>query len=261
MDRLSIALALSTLADAAGVVVLAWLRSPARWVWAAVAPVLWVVKLVALGLLGLEPLFGTVHLVWLDVIIVVPLAGLLLALRGRRWPLRLVGGLTVLLAPAGAYASFVEPSRLVVTREDVPLAAERSGDRPIRVAVVSDLQFERVTDHERGAIDRALALRPDLILLPGDVHQGTDDVLREELPEIRALLRRLRAPGGVFFVAGDQERGGEANLVTEGTGVRLLEDEIARTRVAGRAVTIGGIGVRWDSPRSAGLMRALERAP
>jgi uncharacterized protein len=261
VDRLSIALALSTLADAAGIVVFAWLRGPARWIWAAVASGLWLLKLVTLGVLGLEPLFGTVHLLWLDVILVVPLAGLLLVVRARWAPLRAAGALAVLLAPAGAYASFVEPSRLVVTRVDVPLAPERGGGGPLRVAVLSDLQFERVTGHEREAVDRALALKPDLVLLPGDVHQGSDDVLREELPEIRTLLRRLRAPGGVFFVGGDQERGGEAELVTRGTGVRLLEDEIVRTRVAGRAVTIGGIGVRYDEPRPVGLIRTLERAP
>ena len=99
MDRLSLVLAASTLADAAGVVVFAVLSGRRRWAWAAFAAVAWLVKLVALGVAGLEPLFGTAHLVWLDVIVVVPLAGALLAVRGRHTVLRILGGLAVLLAP------------------------------------------------------------------------------------------------------------------------------------------------------------------
>lgn len=261
MDRVATALAVSTVLDAAGVLLLARLRGAALAAGAAAFALLWLLKLLLLGVLGLEPLFGTIHLLWLDAIVVVPLAGLLVALRGRRLPLRVLGGLAVLLAPAGAYASFVEPSRLVVTRVAVPLAEDRSTGRPLRVAVLSDLQFERVGAHEREAVDRALALRPDLILLPGDVHQGTEPVLREELPAIHGLLRRLRAPGGVFLVEGDQERGDEAARVVAGTGVRLLGDETVTTRVAGRSVTVGGVGMRSPEPQRRAVVAALERAP
>ena len=259
MDAFTLALALSTLADAAGVVVFAFLDGRRRWSWAAFCAVAWVMKLLVLGLAGLQPLFGVVHLLWLDAVIVVPLAGVLLALRGRRWPLRAIGAFAVLLAPVGAYASFVEPSRLEVTRATVELPAARDDGRPVRIAVLSDLQFERVTDHERAAVDRVLALRPDVILLPGDVHQGTDAVFREELPRIRAMLGRLRAPGGVFFVAGDQEHDGEADLITRGTGLRLLEDEIARVRVGGRRLTIAGLNLPyWESQA---VLDEIERAP
>lgn len=261
MDRLSLVLAVSTLADAAGVVVFAVLSGTRRWLWAAFAAVAWLVKLVALGIAGLEPLFGAAHLVWLDVIIVIPLAGALLAVRGRPTALRILGGLAVLLAPAGAYASLIEPSRLEVTRVTVPIAPQRDAGSTLRVGVIADLQFERVTEHERNAVDRLMRLEPDLILVPGDVHQGADAVLREELPEIRKLLGRLRAPGGVFLVQGDQEKGDEAELVARGTGVRVLDDEVIRTEVVGRRVTIAGVSIRYRDPPALRALRELEQRP
>ena len=38
--------------------------------------------------------------------------------------------------------------------------------------MLADLQTNRVTGYERGAVDRLMALRADVILLPGDLFQG-----------------------------------------------------------------------------------------
>jgi predicted MPP superfamily phosphohydrolase len=103
--------------------------------------------------------------------------------------------------------------------------------------------------------------RPDVILLPGDIHHGSRESLERTLPELRALLSQLRAPGGVYFVLGDSEGLRKARRELAGTGVRLLHDQVARTRVRGRDITIGGIQRTWRSAPARGVIARLERAP
>src|SRR4051812_21619812 len=237
--------ALSALADvglAVGVL-LVLRRFGALWALGAfvLAAVIWAAKLELLALAGLDA-FGIVHVLWLDLVVAVPVAGLLLLLGRDRHPLtRFVGTLALVPGALGIYASFIEPARLVVERSEVTVPAARTGTRPVRLGVVSDLQFSKVGEHERRAVDRMDAQHPDVILLPGDLHQGSREGFREELPKIRSLLGRLKAPGGVFFVPGDQERGGEADDALAGTGIRLLSDETVRLRVGDRRIALTGL--------------------
>lgn len=220
-------------------------------------------KGVAMLLLGLDPGLGVAHVVWLDLVVVAPLAGLaVLALAWRRTgtALRVAAVAACLMAPLGAYASFVEPSMLRIERTDVPLAPERDGDRPVKVVVIADLQFERLGDYERDAVERAMAERPDLILLAGDYHQGDGDSFESQLGDIRALLRELDAPGGVYAVQGDAEGFEEVSRTMAGTGVRLLLNEVARARVGDRRLTIAGLERDYDSPAAQAASRRLERA-
>ena len=214
--------------------------------------------------LGLNLSFGVVHVLWLDLVVVVPVAGLGLlasARLRRRAPLVVAGVLALLLAPVGAYASFIEPSRTLVERADVPLAPERAGDRPVRIAVVSDLQFEELGGHEREAVDTVMAQRPDVILITGDIHQGSSPGFARQRAGIRKLLSRLRAPGGVYAVQGDSESLVKARLVYAGTGIRLLVNRAVPVRVNGRALSVAGIELNYRSARAAGTIGALERTP
>ena len=214
--------------------------------------------------LGLNLSFGVVHVLWLDLVVVVPVAGLgLLASARLRRRARLVvaGVLALLLAPVGAYASFIEPSRTLVERADVPLAPERAGDRPVRIAVVSDLQFEELGGHEREAVDTVMAQRPDVILITGDIHHGSSPGFARQRAGIRKLLSRLRAPGGVYAVQGDSESLVKARLVYAGTGIRLLVNRAVPVRVNGRALSVAGIELNYRSARAAGTIGALERTP
>jgi predicted MPP superfamily phosphohydrolase len=221
----------------------------------------WVVKLVVGVQVGLDPFLGYVHILWLDVILAVPAFALAYAVvgSGRR---RLVGAaFAVLLIAMGVWGSLVEPHRLILERADVPLAAQRAGDGPITIGVLSDIQFERVGDYEREVVDRLMAQRPDVIMMPGDIHQGSAAVLREELPAIRRLLSGLSAPGGVWFVVGDQEDLAEARLVTAGTGVRVLDNEVVSVAVGDRRLTIGGVERSFNLPAAQAVANRLERAP
>jgi predicted MPP superfamily phosphohydrolase len=238
-----------------------------RVAWAFAATVALVLtKLAVLVRLGLDPLFGVVHLVFLDLVVVLPAvaAGLLLlhrrsSIRATR-PVLALALLACLAAPVGAYASFVEPFSLRVERAVVALPAERRGTAPIRVAVLADIQTDHVGEHERAAVERLRRRRPDVILLPGDLFQGRREAFERELPALRRLVGRLSAPGGVFFVEGDADELGRIARVVRGTQVRVLADEIVRTRVRGRVVTVAGVRLDWERPSAQRVIRRLSEA-
>ncbi len=155
-------------------------------------------KLLLWRIAGLNA-FGLMRLVYLDLVIGLPRLGIaiLIASRMRRVvvPVRGAAWLACAMIPIGIYASYIEPFRLRFERHTVPVRAERAGRSPLRIGVLADIQTDRVTDFERSAVDRLMAERPDLILLPGDLHLPTGaaaPVLRG-LPAPRS--RGLRDPG------------------------------------------------------------------
>ena len=60
---------------------------------------------------------------------------------------------------------------------------------------------------------------------------------------------------------GDAERLRKARRELAGTGVRLLHDDVARARVRGRDLTIGGIRLNWRSEPARRVIAQLEDAP
>jgi uncharacterized protein len=228
---------------------------------AAVAALL-AAKGIVLVQLGVTVLFGVMHVLWLDLVVAIPLAAILLLALARRRAGRLVRAgavAAVLLAPVGAYASFVEPERLVLEWAELELDPRRAGDRPLRVGVIADLQCEEVGDHEREAVDRLMAERPDVILLAGDYHQGAGHKLGDELPALRSLMRRLDAPGGVFAIQGDVESVAETRQVMAGTGVRVLVNDVERVRVGDRRVSVAGVDLTYWSRDARRTLAELER--
>jgi len=123
----------------------------------------------------------------------------------------------------------------------VPVAPARGGTGDVRVAVFADLQCDSIGAYENEAVDRLLAEKPDVILVPGDLFQGWSEQFDREFGALRALLARLDAPGGVYFVLGDVDVSPRTGELFEGTKVRWLEDEVVRVAVRGRTLEIGGI--------------------
>ena len=238
---------------------------------AAVTAVVLVIKVPVLSRLGLS-FFGVIHLLYLDVFVLLPLAGVGVLLAGRRdrsgRRRRRVTGLArltawgcVAIAPVGAYATCFAPFRLRLETAQVPLPAARDGSVEVRIGVLADLQTSRVTDYERSAVQRLLDQRPDLILIPGDLFQGSAKDFERELPALRALLSRLSAPGGVYFVLGNVDSREQIERVLAGTRVRLLINEVVAVEIGDRRLTIGGLELAVDAPGARRTMRQLETAP
>lgn len=205
----------------------------------------WVLRIPLLLFVGIGP-FGIVRLVYAGVVLGLPAVGLFTlwsAWRWRRTSRAVIAlALTALLGlPFGAYASFVEPFRLQLETADVPLPRVREGESAVRVGVLADLQTDRIGDHERGAVARLMAERPDVIVIPGDLFQDGRETLAENWDALRDLLRSLHAPGGVFAVPGDCETADGLRRMCDGTGVRVLDDEAVRLTLGDRRVRIIGV--------------------
>lgn len=165
--------------------------------------------------------------------------------------------LGLLAAPVGWWASVVAPDRLEVQEPTVVLAG-RAGQEPLRIGVLSDLQTRSVGPHEQEAVDRLLGAHPDLILVPGDVYQGDPGSLPDQLDALRALVGRLHAPGGVYVVQGDVDPPGQLARIVEGTGARLLHDEVVRIDVRDRHVTLAGLDLDVTSSSATAALARLE---
>ena len=209
---------------------------------------------------------AVMNVAWLDLTVVTPLAGIGLLLAGRRgWSLsraaRGAAWLSLATIPLAVYAQAIEPFRLSLEQVDVSLASARSGREPITLGVLADLQFSRITDHEIDAVERLMALQPDVVLIPGDLFEGTAAGFESELPRIQSLLARLSAPGGVWLVTGDVDVHDGFERVTDGTSVRLLRDELVEIIVRDRQLTLLGIDRHGWVEGAREALAALEERP
>jgi uncharacterized protein len=218
--------------------------------------------------------FGFFHLAYAEVVVVLPLAAAVVLLAHRigvrrqtPWQIspvvQIAATYALALIPLGLYGTFVEPYALVTETAHVPIAAGRTGRDTMRVGVLADLQTAHVSDYERDAIARLMQARPDVIVLPGDLFQGTDAAFDREIPAIRALLGSLSAPGGVYAVPGNIDRGDRMEQAVVGTAIRPLRNELARTAVRDRDISIAGLDIMWapaDATRTLATFAADHRA-
>lgn len=232
---------------------------------------LFALKIPCCRMLGVDA-FGMLNLLYLDLAIVVPgtaAAILMLAsVRGNAGfrisrTLRIVCVFALAAVPIAVFSSLVEPYRLEELRRDVHVSDERGGDMPIRLGVLADIQTDRVGDHERTAVSRLMSHRPDLILIAGDLFQGSREEFEVQMSAIREMLTPLDAPGGVFFVMGDVDwwREDQVRRALDGTRVRILTDQIAQIKVGDRDVTLGGIRLNYADEGSRRIIAELESAP
>jgi predicted MPP superfamily phosphohydrolase len=221
---------------------------------------------VLLATQGLD-IFGVTHLAYLGVVVTLPLLGLALAVRTLTSSTdgRPVAGAVAaaLLVPGvvGWYGTHVEPRRLQVEQVAVAVDGDRDGDDPVRIGVLTDLQTDDPGTYEDDAVDRLLAEQPDLILLPGDLFQGSVAAFDDHEADMRALLRRLDAPHGVYLVRGDVDVGDRADRLVAGSDIVVLDDESVDVTVGDRRLRIGGNRLRYWSPEAAALRQELDGAP
>lgn len=115
--------------------------------------------------------------------------------RVRKWQV-FFGVVAALVASLGAYASWIEPYWIEVTRHSVsaPLSW------PVKIAHITDLHASGLGRRERKMLRLVEAERPDLIVITGDSINITSDY-----PGFRDVLSQLHAPLGVWVVRGNHE--------------------------------------------------------
>ncbi len=215
--------------------------------------------------LMVEEGFGKLHVAYLWVFVTLPVIGavvlgaaLVPTLRPRRWGAVAAGGL-LSLAVVGLYATYLEPRWIRTERVALDVAPLEGSDE-LRVGVLSDLQTDGIGSYEYDAVGRLMAEEPDVIVVPGDFFQSDGPDFEAALPELRALLGRLEAPGGVFITEGDVDSPERMAFMSDGmTNLTWLDDEVVTTEVRGQTVHVGGISVRFREPSAQATIDELAR--
>ena len=138
------------------------------------------------------------------------------------------------------YSYFIEPNRLVVTRQEIRIKDWDPVFDGLRIALISDIHGGSngaSAENIRRVVETTNAENPDLIVLLGDyVSQGStrqpspDRPLRMPMNEVADNLAGLHARYGVYAVLGNHDGWyGDAEVTSELTrvGYRVLQNEIA----------------------------------
>jgi predicted MPP superfamily phosphohydrolase len=143
------------------------------------------------------------------------------------------------LVPIVVDAFLIEPHQLEC--RDVYLTSSKIKS-PLSIAVVSDLQTDRVGSFERTCLQYVINRKPDLILLPGDYIQIDEwSVRREQMGRLRTIFKDLNfsAPFGVYAVRGNVEYDEWTNIF-DNLPVRTFP---STGRVIGEGITISGLSL------------------
>lgn len=185
--------------------------------------------------------------------VVLAVVGAVAAIAGflfGRQDLALAGMAAACGGTLGAYARFVVPFRLRVTRLDGGSLVASSPDavRRLRVVFFSDLhlgEFKR-EDWARRVVDLVNEQQPDLVLIGGDFAGRMGGALQ---PQLFEPLRDLHAPCGVYAVFGNHDYGLPGPDYSEALrtclmrlGVQVLCDECVHPT---RGVRVIGLDELW----------------
>ncbi|CCW11807.1 metallophosphoesterase [Rhodococcus aetherivorans] len=179
----------------------------------------------------------------------------------RRRALQIATGTLTVAAVAAVGYGTVEAARPRVVHTRIPLRRLPAGFDGMRVALVTDLHVgpSRGREFTRRAVDLVNAQQPDLIVLGGDLTDGTIAFVGQDL----APLADLRASLGVYGVSGNHEYYADDALswldFWETLGVRTLRNERVALERGGDVIDLAGIhDYSAPAPNEADLTAALQ---
>jgi predicted MPP superfamily phosphohydrolase len=114
--------------------------------------------------------------------------------------------LGIFILAIGLDTFLIEPHWLQVTHLRI---ATSKVDRPVRIALIADIQIDSPGPYEAMVLSRVMAERPDLILLAGDYIQVRDPgQYTPTIAVLNAVFRQanLTAPLGIYAVQGNIDR-------------------------------------------------------
>jgi len=118
----------------------------------------------------------------------------------------------------------------IIRKYDITVPKAAGDWKELRIAVASDIHLGSIVRnrHLQRLVDRMKAMKPDLILLPGDV---IDDDIRPFIKyDMGKTMGQLQAPLGIYAVLGNHEYiGGHIAAYVEQMekiGIRVLRDEV-----------------------------------
>ena len=160
--------------------------------------------------------------------------------------------LAVVMILVGVYAVWIEPNWIDVSIHD--MRSDKAGDG-IRIVQLSDLHIQDLSRREVEVANRVKALKPDLVILSGDVIDRQD-----RLPMLHSFLAAL-GDTPIVAVLGNWEYWADVDLHAlrdeyRHHGIRLLVNEVATYRVRVRTLQIAGMDDFTAGQPDSGLMNA-----
>ncbi|HEY9713349.1 MAG TPA: metallophosphoesterase [Chroococcales cyanobacterium] len=143
--------------------------------------------------------------------------------------LGLAGVLVLVTAALGlvcmAYAYFIEPYQLEVTRIPLVLSDIPVGKPPIRIVQISDLHCDSQARLEKQLPDAVAKQRPDLILFTGDAVNSL-----EGYPIFEDCIRKIEKIAPTFAVKGDWDFAFPEKDVLHDAGLQMLGQAVVDVR-------------------------------
>ncbi|MFA6495081.1 MAG: metallophosphoesterase [Candidatus Paceibacterota bacterium] len=166
--------------------------------------------------------------------------------------------MSVLVALAFVYSAWglYNAQNIAATKITVPIANIPAAWKGKTIVQLSDVHLGAINrvGFAQKIVDLTMTQHPDMIVITGDLFDGTDGNLEEFI----ASLKQLRAPEGVYFVTGNHEEylGIDAALeIVAQTGMHILNDQ---------AVDINGaqvVGLQYRSgDTSAAVTSRIEQS-
>jgi len=149
--------------------------------------------------------------------------------------------LVVLLAfvSAMAYAWLIEPYRLEVTEHKID--AGSTGDRAIRIVQLSDLHMQSVGDRERAVAAEVARIKPDLVVLSGDVIDRADALgVLDTFLGLLGPVMKVAVLGNWEYWSG-MDLAALRALYEQKHGARLLINDTAQFRFGDRRLQVIGL--------------------
>ncbi|MGB8063409.1 MAG: metallophosphoesterase [Candidatus Sulfotelmatobacter sp.] len=205
--------------------------------------------------------FYRVAAVWVGLLSFLFLAGVLAwvgygiaTLAGLPWDFHAIVEVMFALAIAGGLYGVFNASWTRITRIRVQLENLPQTWRGRKAALLSDLHLGHVRNGNflRRIIRKILREEPDAVFIAGDLYDGTAiDAARAAEP-----LKNLKAPHGVYFVAGNHEQFGDDSRylnAVAAAGVRVLRNE----KVELDGLQIVGVPYRSANGSLASVLRGV----
>ena len=162
--------------------------------------------------------------------------------RGRRQFVRQSAAALAFLAATNPLGTVNGDEEYEVVHRTVKLPRLPKELRGLRAVVVSDIHSGPFMD--KAEMDRYVArinaLKPDLVLLPGDFVSNR----REEIEPLCDAFQKLEARHGVYGCTGNHDHFDDADHVAnelEHAGVTMLRDAHARIEVKGKELALIGV--------------------